>query len=354
MSDLARLGWIPFFDQQIISRDRAAVRVARVIEQQRGSYVVAGDFDGPAEVRGKLRHQAVDGADLPVVGDWVVIASGAEARGMIDSRLHRKSAVSRKAAGRATAEQVIAANVDVLFVVTAFAGDLNPRRLERYLTTAWDSGTTPVVVLNKSDLAEDAAGVAGDLRARLPFVDIVAISATSDDRLEPLRGYLTAGSTIALIGSSGVGKSTIINRLVGRDRLRIAAVSDTDGRGRHTTTARQLIELPGGALLIDTPGMRELQPWTDHTALDDAFEDIAAAAGACRFTDCSHTAEPGCGVLAGIASGVIDADRLENYRKLVRELAFEERKRDKAAAANTKRRWKQIHKAQRDLYKSRS
>jgi ribosome biogenesis GTPase / thiamine phosphate phosphatase len=295
-----------------------------------------------------LRHEAPAAADLPVVGDWVLVAgAGAADRAIIHARLPRRSTVSRKAAGRAGGEQVIAANVDTLFVVTAFAGDLNPRRLERYLIAVWDAGATPVVVVNKSDLADGIEEAVAGLRTRLAFVDVVAVSALNDGGLEPLRPYLAAGTTVALIGSSGVGKSTIVNRLVGRDRQQVTSVSETDGKGRHTTTARELIALPEGALLVDTPGMRELQPWAGDEAVDGAFEDIAAAAVHCRFADCTHTTEPECGVLAAVADGTVARDRLDNYRKLLRELAFEERKHDKAAAANTKRRWKQIHKEHR-------
>jgi ribosome biogenesis GTPase len=351
VTSLQELGWSPFFEDRAEVRARGDLRVARIVEQQRGLYAVDGEVEGLAEVSGRLRHDAVAPADFPIVGDWVLVASADTDRALIHTRLPRRSTIARKAAGRASNEQVIAANVDTLFVVTAFAGDLNPRRVERYLTTVWDAGAVPVVVVNKSDLTDDTAAAIADLRRRLGLAEVIAVSALSDEGLAPLAPYLRPATTVALVGSSGVGKSTIVNRLVGRDRQKVRPVSESDGRGRHTTTARQLIVLPGGGLLIDTPGMRELEPWADTEAVDSAFDDIAAAAANCRFADCTHTTEPQCAVLAQIAAGVIAADRLDNYRKLLRELAFEERKHDKAAAANVKRRWKQIHKAQRDMYK---
>jgi ribosome biogenesis GTPase len=240
-----------------------------------------------------------------------------------------------------------------MFLVTAVAGDLNARRVERYLTLAWETAAMPVVVINKADLSEDASGVAADLRRRLPFVDVVLVSALTTDGLGALTPYLQPGATVVLLGSSGVGKSTLVNRLLGRDRQRVGGVRESDGKGRHTTRARQLVELPGGALLIDTPGIRELQPWVDETAVDGVFEEIVELAASCRFSDCRHADEPGCAVLDAAAAGTLDAGRLEHYRRLVREAAFEERKRNKAAAAEDKRRWKQIHQAQRARYRER-
>ena len=351
MSSLDSLGWSSFFQEQ---PESSQFRMARVVEEQRGLCRVAGDFDGWAEVSGRFRHDAKSAADFPTVGDWVgVIAEPTSERGVIHCRLERRSTVSRKAAGPAVDEQVVAANVDTIFLVTALTGDLNPRRIERYLTMVWEAGAVPVVVLNKVDLCEDPSAAADATRTRLPLVDVVSVSALTADGIDQLSPYLTRGTTIALLGSSGVGKSTLINRLLGHDLQKVSTVSDADGRGRHTTTARQLVALASGALLIDTPGMRELQPWVDESAVDGAFEDIAQLAQSCRFSDCAHTQEPGCAVLDAVGAGTLDSSRLEHYRRLLREAAFEKRKRDKSAAVEEKRRWKKIHQSAKALYRQR-
>ena len=348
MSSRERLGWNPFFEAQAATIARSDLQFARVVEEQRGMYALNGGFEGFAEVGGRFRHEAASPADFPAVGDWVGVGDG-----IIHYVLPRRSIVSRAAAGRASREQVIAANVDTIFLVTALPQDLNARRLERYLTMVWDGGATPVVVVNKSDLSDDPDAARDRLCARLPLVDVVLVSALQERGLDTLTPWLRPAQTVALVGSSGVGKSTLINRLLGRDTLRTGAISDAHGRGRHTTTARQLIELPGGALLIDTPGMRELQPWVGDDAVEAAFQDIAALAEGCRFGDCAHQGEPDCAVLAAVESGALDADRLEHYRRLLREAAYEERRHDKAAAAEHKRRWKRIHQANKVMYRER-
>jgi len=343
-----RLGWNPFFEAHAAALHSRDLQFARVVEEQRALYHIAGDAEGLAEVSGKFRHEAATAAAFPAVGDWVGVRDR-----IIHHVLERRTVVSRAAAGRAVEEQVVAANVETIFLVTALPHDLNARRLERYLTMVWDGGATPVVLVNKSDLSENPGAACDALRARLPLVDVVLVSALHEHGLEALEPYLQPARTVALLGMSGVGKSTLINRLLGRDALRVSATSDTDGRGRHTTTARQLVELPGGALLIDTPGMRELQPWAGEDAVDAAFSDVAALAAGCRFADCAHEGEPGCAVLAAVESGALDPDRLEHYRRLLREAAYEERRHDKAAAAEHKRRWKQIHQANKIMYRER-
>ncbi|HEX3645975.1 MAG TPA: GTPase RsgA [Vicinamibacterales bacterium] len=231
MSLRERVGWSPFFEQQLARLERRDLLIARIVEEQRGRYRVAGDADGWAEVSGRFRHEAACAADFPAVGDWVGIDAG-----IIHLRLERRGTVSRAAAGRAADRQVVAANVDIIFLVSALTQDLNVRRLERYLTMVWDAGAVPVVVLNKADLCEDSAGACESVRVRLPTIDVVVVSALDKPGLEALTPYIRPGQTLALVGSSGVGKSTLVNRLLGAEALKVGALRDPDGKGRHTAT----------------------------------------------------------------------------------------------------------------------
>jgi ribosome biogenesis GTPase / thiamine phosphate phosphatase len=336
--ELAALGWSPSRAEEFIPHAAAGCVPARIAAQHRGGYVVyAESGERPAEVVGQLRHAALGPADLPAVGDWVAVRDAPEAdAATIHALLPRRTAFSRKAAGEAV-EQVVAANVDVVFLVSALGPDLNVRRLERYLAAGWDSGADPVVVLNKSDLADDLAGATAQVEAVAFGVPVHVVSAVDGTGLDGLARHLEGNRTAALLGSSGVGKSSLVNRLLGRERQDVAALR-ADGRGRHTTTYRELIPLPGGGLLLDTPGMRELGLWDAGDGVDQTFADVAELAAECRFRDCAHTGEPGCAVLAAVADGRLAAERLESYRKLLRELRHVEVKGDPGAQAEARKR----------------
>jgi ribosome biogenesis GTPase len=299
-----------------------------------------------ARVSGRLRHRASGRADFPAVGDWVAVQLPEHSG---DSRivavLPRRSRFSRRAAGDPTEEQVVAANIDTVFLVAGLDGDFNPRRIERYLLVASDSGASPVVVLNKADVATEPERLAEIVRASVAQVPVHVISTRVPGAVDVLRQYLGFGQTGALLGSSGVGKSTIVNRLVGHDLLRTEEVRESDSRGRHTSAARQLIVLPDSGLLIDTPGMRELQLWETGEGTRDAFGDIEALAADCRFRDCRHRGEPGCAVRRAVDQGGLTAGRLESYRKLQDEQAYQSRQLDQRAQIEERRRWKVLTKA---------
>jgi ribosome biogenesis GTPase len=348
--ELAALGWGAPFEQAFAPFAAEGLAPARVAVVHSGLYrLYSEQGELLAEVSGRLRHQASSKRDLPAVGDWVAIRPRpGEARGTIHAVLPRRSLFSRKAAGAETEEQVLAANVDTVFLVTGLDGDYNPRRVERYLVTAWDSGADPVVLLSKSDLCEDASARVAEIEAGAPGVPVHAVSSRRGDGLAALRAYLSPGRTVALLGSSGAGKSTLINALLGEERLRTREVRLADSRGRHTTTWRELIPLPGGGLVIDTPGLRELSLWEVGEGLPATFEDVEALASGCGFKDCRHKAEPRCAVLAAVAGGELPAERLESWRKLQVERRFLELKQDQRAQLEQKRKWRVIHKAARD------
>jgi ribosome biogenesis GTPase len=298
-----------------------------------------------ARVSGRLRHRAEARSQFPAVGDWVAI----EERGTEDARIHavlpRRTRFSRRAAGDVTQEQVVAANVDVVFLVSGLDNDFNPRRIERYLLTAWDSGASPVIVLNKTDLVDDVRPFVDEIAPLAAGVPVVGLSAHEAHSLAPLRAFLEPGRTGALLGSSGVGKSSIVNGLIGEERLRTREVRASDSRGRHTSTAREMVLLPGGGILIDTPGMRELQLWDAGDSMGSAFADIEEFASGCRFRDCRHAGEPGCAVAAAAEDGRLSPIRLESFHKLREEQAFQDRQTDQRAVLEQKRRFKVLTKA---------
>ncbi len=301
-----------------------------------------------AEVTGRLRHDASGPQDFPAVGDWVALAPRVgEGRGTIHAVLPRRSAFVRRASGVREEAQVLAANVDTVFLVAGLDRDFNPRRVERALVLAWESGAEPVVLLNKADLATDLETKRQEMEAATAGVPVLVVSAREGTGLDALASYLAPGRTVALLGSSGVGKSTLVNRLVGDERQRTSGVREHDQRGRHTTTYRELVPLPGGAILLDTPGLREIQLWAGDDALATAFSDVAELARRCRFRDCRHQGEPGCAVRAAVEEGALDAERLESHHKLERELRHQRVRADAGLQQAEKARWKAIHKAAR-------
>jgi ribosome biogenesis GTPase len=318
-------------------------RVAVSQRDQYRLYTASGECE--AEPSGGLWYRTEDRAGMPVAGDWVAARIVSSDQAIVEHVLARRTLFARRAPGKREDRQPVAANVDVVFLVCGLDGDFNLRRLERYLTLAAGSGARPVVVLNKSDVEDDLAARVGETAAVAGGAPVVACSARDATGLEALDAYLGPGITVALLGSSGVGKSTIVNRLLGEERFATAEVRESDSRGRHTTTRRELIPLPGGGALIDTPGMRELQLWAGPESVEQAFDEIASLAESCRFRDCSHNGEAGCAVEMAVAEGRLDGERLASYRKLAREATRHER------AAEDKRRAKLIGRAIKQIYK---
>jgi ribosome biogenesis GTPase len=324
-----------------------ALTPARVVTEFPGSYrVLTREGPGEATLGGRLRHLAMGRLDLPAVGDWVALSPGAR----VEAVLTRKSCFVRKEAYKSSEPQIVAANIDRVFVVTSANSDFNPRRIERYVSAIAESGATAVLVLNKIDLCEDIDALLDSLGAARVGLPVARVSALDRRGKDELVAHLPPAGTIALVGSSGVGKSTLTNWLLGYDALATQAILERDDRGQHTTTHRQLLPLPGGGALIDTPGMRELGLW--NADLDSAFADVQALAQRCRFGDCRHEGEPGCAVAGAVRSGELEADRLQNYFKLEREQRYVEERHSHSRREAQKRFSKMVSRSNRQRMKS--
>lgn len=341
---LSALGFGPFFEGQLSPSEHPAAIPARIAAEHRGGYVVwSASGAGRARLAGKLRAQLA-GGELPAVGDWVALKGvpGPDRTAVIERVLARRTVFTRGAAGRTGRTQTVAANVDIVFAVCGLDADFNVRRIERYLARIWSSGAQPAVILNKTDLCENTAARLAEVESVCRAVPVHVTSALRSEGLAAVRARIPDGLTAAFVGSSGAGKSTLINALIGEERMPTGAVRARDGRGCHVTTHRQLVLLAGGGLLLDTPGMRELQ-LVDEDGLDSVFDDVAALAARCRFRDCRHETEPGCAVKEALKAGDLAADRLEHYRKLEREAQAYERRHDERLRRQSERVWGQLH-----------
>jgi len=333
------LGWNHFFEQQRAGYE-GHLEPARVYRQDINQYHLwseRGELLG--QLTGRFRRDALSKADLPTVGDWVLvqsIKSEDSNKVTIEVLLDRKSRFSRKEAGQVVDEQVVAANIDTVFIVGGLDQNFNPNRIERYLLLSRDSGAVPVIVLNKADICTDLDEKLSSLEVVAMGTPIVVLSALTLDGIEALAEYILPGVTCALMGSSGVGKSTIINALLGKDHFLTGEVRAGDSKGRHTTAFREMVRTPDHALIIDTPGMRELQVWADETSLSRSFTDVEDLAVRCRFSDCRHEREPGCAIQEAINAGVFEAERLQRYRKLARELQHLRERQDASVRAEKK------------------
>ncbi|OEH92581.1 ribosome small subunit-dependent GTPase A [Bacillus solimangrovi] len=321
--NLNKLGWSETYNKAFeLKNTDETFYVARIVGQGTDLYkIYSVHGESVAKLSGKFYYNVTERSEIPAVGDWVIVKGNHNEAVVIHDLLPRKSHFSRKIPGKTTEEQVVAANIDTVFLVSALNKDFNPRRIERYLTLAWESGANPVIVLNKADLCDDLTLKLAEVEGIAFGVPIHTISCKTGQGIAQLKSYFSTGQTVALIGSSGVGKSTITNALIGDSHQAVQTIREDDDKGRHTTTSRDLILLEQG-MIIDTPGMRELQLWASDSSLSDAFQDIESLANQCRFRDCQHVNEPHCAVKKAINNGELTQARYESYKKLQKELAF--------------------------------
>jgi ribosome biogenesis GTPase len=363
MDSLVELGWNARLADSFRKLIETGLQPARIITQEKNSFRVvtsAGELE--AVISGKWLFNNQSG-QYPAVGDWVAIKSPESGEiALIESLLPRHSQFSRLAAGGrgrrsgATNEQILAANIDIVFIVSALDSGrgFNLRRLERYLTMSWNSGASPILILNKTDLCPDMVSALNEVEKIAQGVPILAVSALHNRGLELIKKYMGKGTTAAFIGPSGVGKSSLINSLLGAQTIKVNSVRESDSAGHHTTTRRELFLLPDGGAVIDTPGMREIQLWSDEESLDDSFQDIQALAAQCRFSDCSHQTEPGCVVQAALVNGTLETGRYNNYLKMRKELHYLTARQNDRVRIEEKARWRKISQLQKQIKKSRS
>jgi ribosome biogenesis GTPase len=341
--DLQTLGWSDFYKACFAEYGNQDYTVGRIITEHKNMYRLLSETgDYLSEISGKLRHEARERQDYPSVGDWVVITERPEEkRATIHAVLPRRTKFSRKVAGDKTTEQIVATNVDTVFLINAMNNDFNIRRIERYLTLAWESGSNPVIVLSKADLCDNVADKVREVESVALGVPIHVISSIKNEGIDSIIPYLKSGQTIALLGSSGAGKSTLINNLLGKEVQDIQEVREGDDRGRHTTTYRELFVIPTGGLIIDTPGMRELQLWDAEEGVQQGFSDIEKLAENCYFSNCQHKRERNCAIREALQNGSLNKERYENYLKIKRELAYQVRREDIGAFQEHKEMLKQ-------------